>query len=70
MSQRHPLRETPIPPYPDEPHPDNEHTWKCFWVRKFFRPEQTLTPSDLQFVHTCWVETKARRCPKIVKNKC
>ena len=61
------MPDLPINPYPDEPHPDDEHAWKCFWVKKFFRPDQMLTQGDLDFVHTCWVETKARWSKRLLK---
>ncbi len=46
--------------YPDEPHPDNEHQWESWWVARFFDPEQPLFRGDLEWVHRCWLETKAR----------
>ena len=48
-----------INPYPDEPHPNQEWEWKCYWVKKFFKPDQMLTSSCLEWVHQCWVNTKA-----------
>lgn len=50
----------PINRYPDEPHPDNEHTWKRWWVCKCFDLKQPLTTGAVRWIHTCWLETKAR----------
>lgn len=49
-----------INPYPGEPHPDNQVEWKKWWVKKFFAPKQPLWLEDLQWIHTCWVESLAR----------
>jgi hypothetical protein len=52
--------DVPITRYPDEPHPNDEHTWKSWWVRKCFNQKQPLTFAAAEWVHTCWIETKAR----------
>lgn len=54
------LAEPPITRDPDEPHPDNEWEWKCWWVKRFYDPEGMLTQGDMVFMHSCWIETKAR----------
>jgi hypothetical protein len=49
-----------VNPYPNEPHPDGEWLWKSWWIAKFFDPQAPLYRDDLEWVHRCWRETKAR----------
>lgn len=50
----------PIEKYPDEPHPDNQFEWKAFWVKKMYNPKTWLSQDELEWIHQCWKETKAR----------
>jgi len=56
--------------YPDEPHPDSEHAWKAWWVRKCFRKEDPIPADRWDWIHRCWLETKARWCLLIVLLAC